>query len=61
MGGEDFAKYQVPYGLLFLDGGLWSKEDRFPQNRPYFRIDEKSLDLGVRYFVQYVLEYQDEE
>lgn len=61
MGGEDFAKYENPKCLLLLGGG-WPKESRqYPQHSPYFDINESVLKLGVEYFVQYVLEYQEEE
>ncbi|MCD2435712.1 amidohydrolase [Acidaminococcus sp. NSJ-142] len=60
MGGEDFAKYYNPKCLLLLGGGFDDEAKRYPQHSPYFDIDEKALGLGVRYFVQYVLEWEKE-
>lgn len=60
MGGEDFAKYNVPKCLLLLGGGLPDEAHRYPQHSPYFDIDERAMGLGVQYFVQYVLEYEKE-
>lgn len=60
MGGEDFAKYYNPKCLLLLGGGFPEEDRRYPQHSPYFDIDEKALGLGVEYFVQYVLEWEEE-
>lgn len=60
MGGEDFAKYNIPKCLLLLGGGFKNENRRYPQHSPYFDIDEKALGLGVHYFVEYVLAYEDE-
>ena len=51
MGGEDFAKYYNPKCLLLLGGGFADEAKRYPQHSPYFDIDEKTLGLGVQYFV----------
>ena len=58
--GEDFACYRNEKCFLFLGGGLAEEEKRYPQHSPYFEIDEKALELGVRYFLEYVREYSDE-
>lgn len=60
MGGEDFAKYVNPKCLLLLGGGFEDEARRYPQHSPHFDIDEKALALGVEYFVQYVLCYEEE-
>lgn len=60
MNGEDFAKYKNPKCLLILGGGFRDQEKRYPQHSPYFDINERVLKLGVEYFVEYVLEYQNE-
>ena len=61
MGGEDFAKYEAPKCLLFLGGGFSEEARRYPQHSPYFDIDESALELGVRYFLEYVREYGEEQ
>ena len=65
MGGEDFAKYEAPKCLLFLGGGFSEEARRYPQHSPYFDIDfdidESALELGVRYFLEYVREYANEQ
>ena len=61
MGGEDFAKYEAPKCLLFLGGGFSEEARRYPQHSPYFDIDESALELGVRYFLEYVREYTNEQ
>ncbi|MGI6075034.1 MAG: M20 metallopeptidase family protein [Pyramidobacter sp.] len=60
MGGEDFAKYTNPKCLLLLGGGFADEARRCPQHSPHFDIDENALALGVEYFVQYVLCYEEE-
>lgn len=60
MGGEDFAKYKNAKCLLLLGGGFEDPALQYPQHSPYFQIDEHALNLGVEYFVQYVLEYGEE-
>lgn len=60
LSGEDFAKYKNPKCILLLGGGFKKEEKRFPQNNPYFDIDESSLKLGVEYFIEYILEFEKE-
>lgn len=60
MGGEDFAKYQMPKCILLLGGGFPEEERRYPQHSPFFDVDERALVLGAEYFLRYVEEYQKE-
>jgi amidohydrolase len=58
--GEDFSKYTNEKAFLWLGGGLQDKNKVFPQHSPHYLADETALPLGVRYFLTYVREYQNE-
>ncbi len=58
--GEDFSKYPNEKAFLWLGGGYRDKDKVFPQHSPHYLADEAALPLGVRYFLTYVREYQDE-
>jgi amidohydrolase len=53
MGGEDFSAYQqrAPGVFAFVGAGNVEQGITFPHHHPRFDIDERSLDLGLRYLV----------
>lgn len=60
MSGEDFAKYENPKCFLALGGGSKVAEKRYPNHSPHFWIDERAMQLGVRFFVNYAFCYGEE-
>lgn len=58
-GGEDFSYFQeeVP-GLYFFLGGMTpGNKEAFPHHTPDFKIDDSSMLLGVKSFVQLTIDY----
>ena len=58
-GGEDFSYFQqeVP-GLYFFLGGMTpGNKKAFPHHTPDFKIDDSSMLLGVKSFVQLTIDY----
>ena len=53
MGGEDFSAYQqkAPGVFAFIGAGNVENGIAFPHHHPRFQIDERSLDIGLRYLV----------
>ncbi|MBC8089014.1 MAG: amidohydrolase [Phycisphaerae bacterium] len=53
MGGEDFSAYQqkAPGVFAFVGAGNVAAGITFPHHHPRFQIDERSLDLGLRYLL----------
>lgn len=53
MGGEDFSAYQqkAPGVFAFVGAGNVEAGITFPHHHPRFQIDERSLDLGLRYLL----------
>ena len=53
MGGEDFSAYQqkAPGVFAFVGAGNAEKGFDFPHHHPRFDIDERSLDIGLRYLL----------
>ncbi len=51
MGGEDFSAYQqkAPGVFAFVGAGNIEEGIRYPHHHPRFQIDERSLDIGLRY------------
>ena len=51
MGGEDFSAYQqrAPGVFAFVGAGNVSDGIVFPHHHPRFNIDERSLQIGLRY------------
>lgn len=51
MGGEDFSAYQqrAPGVFAFIGAGNVSEGIVFPHHHPRFNIDERSLQIGLRY------------
>ncbi|HYW32318.1 MAG TPA: amidohydrolase [Gemmatimonas sp.] len=58
MGGEDFSAYQqrAPGVFAFVGAGNGSEGIVHPHHHPQFQIDERSLDLGLRYLTASVVE-----
>lgn len=58
MGGEDFSAYQqrVPGVFAFVGAGNVEAGITFPHHHPRFDIDERSLDVGLRYLLAATLE-----
>lgn len=58
MGGEDFSAYQqrVPGVFAFVGAGNVDAGITFPHHHPRFDIDERSLDVGLRYLLAATLE-----
>ncbi len=53
MGGEDFSAYQqkAPGVFAFVGAGNVAAGIAYPHHHPRFQIDERSLDLGLRYLL----------
>jgi amidohydrolase len=51
MGGEDFSAYQqrVPGVFAFVGAGNVDAGIAYPHHHPRFQIDERALDVGLRY------------
>lgn len=51
MGGEDFSAYQqrAPGVFAFIGAGNADAGITYPHHHPRFDVDERSLDLGLRY------------
>lgn len=58
MGGEDFSAYQqkAPGVFAFIGAGNVGAGIEFPHHHPRFQIDERALDLGLRYFTAAILD-----
>jgi metal-dependent amidase/aminoacylase/carboxypeptidase family protein len=58
MGGEDFSAYQqrAPGVFAFVGAGNVAEGIAFPHHHPRFQIDERSLDVGLRYLTAAVLD-----
>lgn len=61
MGGEDFSAYQqrAPGVFAFVGAGNVPDGIAFPHHHPRFQIDERALDVGLRYLTAAVLELQE--
>lgn len=58
MGGEDFSAYQqrAPGVFAFIGAGNVDRNIDFPHHHPQFQIDERSLDIGLRYLTAATLD-----
>jgi amidohydrolase len=58
MGGEDFSAYQqrAPGVFAFIGAGNVEAGIDFPHHHPQFQIDERSLDVGLRYLTAAALD-----
>ena len=58
MGGEDFSAYQqrAPGVFAFIGAGNVEVGIDFPHHHPRFQIDERSLDVGLRYLTAATLD-----
>ncbi len=58
MGGEDFSAYQqrAPGVFAFVGAGNVAEGIDFAHHHPRFQIDERSLDIGLRYFTAATVE-----
>ncbi|MES2522880.1 MAG: amidohydrolase [Gemmatimonadota bacterium] len=58
MGGEDFSAYQqrAPGVFAFVGAGNVADGIVHPHHHPRFQIDERALDLGLRYLTASVME-----
>jgi amidohydrolase len=58
MGGEDFSAYQqrAPGVFAFIGAGNVNVGIDFPHHHPRFQIDERSLDIGLRYLTAAALD-----
>ncbi|MDQ6611991.1 MAG: amidohydrolase [Gemmatimonadota bacterium] len=58
MGGEDFSAYQTraPGVFAFVGAGNVPDGIMYPHHHPRFQIDERSLDIGLRYLTAATLE-----
>ncbi len=58
-GGEDFSYFQekVPGVYFFLGGMTPGNTQSFPHHTPDFKIDDRSMLLGVKAFTQITLDY----
>ena len=61
-GAEDFAVYleKIPGVYIFLGGGNPDKGLLFPQHHDSFDIDENALKTGTALYVQYALDFLNE-
>lgn len=59
MGGEDFAEYlKLAPGVFALVGiGNEKKGTTYPHHNPNFDLDEDVLEIGVALYLQYALDY----
>lgn len=60
-GGEDMAEYmnRVPGVLAFVGAGNPEKGAAYPHHHGKFNIDEDSLEIGTSVYVQYALDFLD--
>lgn len=60
-GGEDMAEYmnRVPGVLAFVGAGNPEKGAAYPHHHGKFNIDEDSLEIGTAVYVQYALDFLD--
>ena len=58
MGGEDFSAFQqrAPGVFAFIGAGNVDVGIDFPHHHPRFQIDERSLDIGLRYLTAATLD-----
>ncbi len=58
MGGEDFSAYQqkAPGVFAFIGAGNVEAGIAYPHHHPRFQIDERALNLGLRYLVAATLD-----
>ena len=58
MGGEDFSAYQqkAPGVLAFVGAGNVAAGIAYPHHHPRFQIDERSLNVGLRYLAAATLD-----
>ena len=58
MGGEDFSAYQqkAPGVFAFVGAGNVSAGIAYPHHHPRFQIDERALNVGLRYLTAATLE-----
>jgi amidohydrolase len=58
MGGEDFSAYQqrAPGVFAFIGAGNVEAGIDFPHHHPRFQIDERALDIGLRYLTAATLD-----
>ncbi len=58
MGGEDFSAYQqkAPGVFAFIGAGNAEAGAEYPHHHPRFQIDERALDLGLRYLTAATLD-----
>lgn len=58
MGGEDFSAYQqrAPGVFAFIGAGNADEGIDFPHHHPRFQIDERALDIGLRYLTAATLD-----
>ncbi len=61
MGGEDFSAYQqrAPGVFAFVGAGNIDAGIAYPHHHPRFQIDERSLDIGLRYLVAATIDLLD--
>jgi amidohydrolase len=61
MGGEDFSAYQqrAPGVFAFVGAGNVAEGIVHPHHHPRFNIDERSLDIGLRYLTAAALDLLD--
>ncbi len=59
MGGEDFSYYldEVPGCFALVGSGNTEKDTRWAHHNGHFNIDEDAMDIGVELYVQYALNY----
>lgn len=58
MGGEDFSAYlqKAPGVFAFVGAGNAMEEILYPHHHPRFNIDERSLEIGLRYLTAATLD-----
>lgn len=58
MGGEDFSAYQqkAPGVFAFVGAGSTTGAPDYPHHHPRFDIDERALDIGLRYLAAAVFD-----
>jgi amidohydrolase len=59
MGGEDFSAYQqkAPGTFFFVGAGKVDKGIIYPHHHPKFTIDEDSLEIALRMFIEATFEF----
>jgi amidohydrolase len=59
MGGEDFSAYQqkAPGTFFFVGAGNAEKGITYPHHHPKFTIDEDSLEIALKMFLEAVFEF----